>query len=252
MIRWMNLATRYTRLDQRLKWLDNDGYLAVAGAADGTKHVMEVTTTGLSGKRVLFFGAWGTELTSTGLERIYWKALDGSGTQVMRFVRANTATDDGAIGAQYYADSDAPTPGPTVLSAMDFFAIVNAGAYIATSVGATDGMHATWHKVGADTTSVVNGNVMAIWADNQMHCAIGGWETTIFSTTGGSVPDSWARFNTSSSGWTNLFLFDTTMAGKAPIGAAVNTDAYDSDISLIMSYNGTTYYIPAFAVNKLA
>jgi len=240
-------------LAERMKWLDEDGYLAIAGAADGTKHIMEVTTSGLSGKRVLFFGAWGTELNCTGVERIYWKALESAGgVQVMRFVRANTDSEAGAIGCQYYADSDAPTPGPTGLSAADFFAVVNAGGHIAASVGATDGMHATWHKVNADVAAVVNGNVCAIWCDNQMHCAIGGWETGIFATTGGSVPDSFIRFNTSSAGWANLFLFDSTMTGKAPIGPAVNTDAGDSDISLIMEYNGATYYIPAFAVGGLA
>jgi len=228
------------------------GGMKFSGAMDATEHIMEVTATGLSGKRVLFFGAWGTELNSTGVERIYWKALSGQGTQTMRFVRANTDTTDGAIGAQYYTDCDATTPGPTSLSAADFFVIVNASKFVDTSVSAVDGLHATWHKINADVTATVNSNCMAIWLDNQMHCAIGGWEATIFSSTGGSVPDAWARFTTSSSGWTNLFQFDTTMAGHGPIGAAVNTDAGDSDISLVMEYNGTTYYIPAFAVGGLA
>jgi len=220
--------------------------LKFSGAQDGTEHLIEVTATGLSGKRVLCFGAWGTELESSGLERIYWTPLTGGGTQTMRFVRAVAKGEDGAIGCQYYADSDAPTPGPTSLSAADFFAVVNAGKYIAASVGATDGMHATWHKVQADVSSVINGNVYAIWVDNQIHCAVGGVEYGVFCTTGGSRPNGLLGLNTSSSGYDNLIYCDATFNSGA--GTCFQTSAVPAtqDARIKVYYDGAQYYLALY------
>jgi len=118
----------------------------------------------------------------------------------------------------------------------------------------TAGLFGSWHKIGGNTncTAASGSRMAAVWLDNQFHGTASGDEYTIFSSTGGSVPDGWACLNTSSSGWSNLFVFDSTMTGKNPIGAAVDTDGGNSDISIKIEYNGTTYYIPAFTASGLA
>lgn len=116
---------------------------------------------------------------------------------------------------------------------------------------ATAGMYATWHKIGGGTNAVVNsgGRMAAIWLDNQFSGTCNGEEYTIFSTTGGSVPDAWASFETTSSGWAALFHFDSTLTGStvAPLSSKKpDTSTTNADGSLIIDLNGTKYYIPYY------
>jgi len=190
------------------------------------------------------YGAWGTELESSGLERVYWTPLTGGGAQTMRFVRAVAKGADGAIGCQYYADSDAATPGPDVLAAADFFAIVNAGKYIAAG---GYGLYALRGKVSADVTSVISGNACAIWVDSQIHCAVVGVEYGLWCTTGGSRPDGLLGLETSSSGYENLIYCDATFNSGA--GTCFQTSAVPAgtqDARIKVWYDGKQYYLPLY------
>jgi len=225
--------------------------MSFSGALDGSEHVIHITNTGLGDMKAFYAGAWGTELEFNdggGLFRMYGKVGSGGTASVLMFIRSLTESTSPSIAAQFYADSSASSPGPTEVSAADFFGMINAGGYIASN---TFPMRATWHKVGADVTSVINGNVATIWVDNQIHCAVAGWETSIYGSTGGSVPDSFIRLNTTSSGWANLLSFDSTMVGVAPLSASQVEDDVESEGTILMNINGTTYYIPYYAAADL-
>ena len=224
--------------------------------ADGTfnGHVLLIQpAASLGDYKAIYVGAWGAEAQFNdggGLFRIYGQVGSGGTTSALGFIRANTASTSGISAFQFYTDSDAGTPGPTSLSGADFFAVLNAGKYLATSVSAVDGMHAGWFKVQGDVTSVCNGNVCSIWVDNQMSCTVAGSEYGIFATTGGTVPDAFIGMNTSSSGWASFVKFDSTMTAKAPLSTkSCTSQTYASDKSVIWNINGTDYYMPLYDVS---
>ena len=98
------------------------------------------------------------------------------------------------------------------------------------------GMFGTWNKIYSETGSVaVSGTKVApLWIDNQMSGTVSGEEYGIFLTTGASVPDAVMGFETSSSGWDQLFYFDETTYNVAPV----------SNLSLKVLLNTTQKYIP--------
>lgn len=214
-------------------------------------HVIDIQPGATLGDyKAIYVGTWGTEAQFNdggGLFRIYGKVGDGGTASANIFVRTLTESTSGPIGAQFYTDSSATTPGPTVLSAVDAFAVLNAGGYLAAKSGATDGMHAVWAKVQGDVTSVCSGTVFPLWVDNQMSCAVAQEEYGIFATTGGSKPDAFIGFETTSSGYDQLFYFDETFNSGA--GTCVTTDAVpggNQDARIKVYYNATQYYIPLY------
>ena len=115
------------------------------------------------------------------------------------------------------------------------------------------GLFGTWNKVGSASGSVCEAGtkVAAIWVDNQMSGTVSGEEYGIFATTGGTRPDAFIGFETTSSGWDYLFYFDETMSGVAPISTMTPATAgQDADGSLIFNINGTDYYIPYYGIGK--
>jgi len=117
---------------------------------------------------------------------------------------------------------------------------------------ATAGMYAGWFKVGANSNCVCDSGsrVAAIWVDNQMSGTVSGEEYGIFATTGASVPDAFIGFETSSSGWSQLFYFDSTMASTQPVvtsGCNVS-GAGASEAYLKVLVDTTQYGIPLIAI----
>ncbi len=138
--------------------------------------------------------------------------------------------------------------GPIDIRAADFVV----GLHTATAKFATGGwgMFGSWSKVYSVTDSVAaSGTIVApVWVDNQMSGTVSGEEYGIFATTGGTQPDGFIGFQTTSSGWDSLFYFDETMAayeplvdGDAPGGATGASDKY-----LRVNINGTMYGIPLY------
>ena len=78
-----------------------------------------------------------------------------------------------------------------------------------------------------------------------------GEEYTIFATTGGLKPDAFVGFETSSSGISNMWYFDETAYDQDPISDLGAKEEVNSDKSIKISLNGTTYYIPIFAVANM-
>ena len=224
--------------------------LSATGTAASTAHIINIQpTVTLGDYKAIYIGTWGTEAEFNdggGLFRIYGKVGSGGTTSTNIFVRTLTDSTSGVIGAQFHTDVDSTTPGPTTVSGVDAFAVLNAGGYLAASVGATDGMHAIWAKVTADVTSVANGNVCSIWVDSQMNCAVAGDEYGIFATTGGSRPDGLIGLQTTSSGYDQFIYADTTFNSGA--GTCITTDSVPGtqDARIKVWYNGAQYYLPLY------
>ena len=188
-----------------------------------------------------------------GAFRLYGKYSSGTDASTLGFVRALAENTAQISSFQFYSDSDAGTPGPVSLHGADFFAVVNDTKYLALGANIYDGLVASWHKVTAPVGAHVDGNVWTLFLDNQVNSSVGGTEATILSMTGGSKPDAWAYFSTTSSGWNSLFQFDTAAAAKDPVvtNALVPATAPDgstvgADKALKVIIDGTPYYIPLY------
>lgn len=214
-------------------------------------HMIYLHPTSLAAaKRAFRIGDYGAETTVTaggGIVRTYAKVATGTDGTAFAFHWGIVESNAPIWVEQIQAESQAPTTGPTTVCATAFFAGIASTKYLGASTGAFDGLYATHHKVYASADSVCSGDVHAIFLDNQMSCAVGGSEYSIKSATGGTVPDAWAGFSTTSSGWSALFKFDSTMVGKAPISTNTpDTQTYPGDGSLIININGTDYFIPYY------
>jgi len=223
---------------------------AISGTGTFNSHFLQVAgSTDFGANKAIYIGAWGSEAEyedDGGLFRIYGKAQSGGSTSAMIFTRTLTDSTSSVIGYQVYADSDASTPGPTNVEALNCFAMLNSGKYLAASASWMNGLKAGWFKVGAAADSVCNGNVAPIWVDNQVNCAVGGEEYGIIATTGGSRPDGFIGFETSSSGYNQLLYFDSTFNSGA--GTCITTDSVPGtqDARIKVWYDGKQYYIPLY------
>jgi len=113
---------------------------------------------------------------------------------------------------------------------------------------ATAGMYALWLKTGANSNCVtdVGSRSSVLWVDNQMSGTINGEEYGVFLTTGASRPDAVFGFETTSSGYDQLFYFDETFNSGA--GTMITTDAVPGtqDARIKVYYNATQYYIALY------
>lgn len=223
----------------------------------GLDHAIYVTTddTALT-KNAFRAGDYATPIdvaAGYGAFRLYGKYSSGTDASTLGFVRALAENTAQVSAFQFYSDSDASTPGPVSLHGVDFFAVVNDGKYLALGGELGDGLVSSWHKVTAPVGAHVDGNVWTVWLDNQVSAAVGGTEATILSTTGGSKPDAWAYFSTTSGGWASLFEFDTAAAAQDPVvtnalvpAAAPDAGTMGADKALKVIIDGTPYYIPLY------
>ena len=246
--------------------IGSTGAITITGSATtGVQLATGTFTTGIdiggTVSKAIKIGAYGAFLTHQATELVTVAASGASSGWYLGYGCYIRATGEDAKPFGFCATLESTnTTGIDRMQSAQFISLLGTAggseaAVLKTRNGdATAGLFGSWHKIGGNVNCVANSGsrMAAVWLDNQFHGTMNGDEYTIFSTTGGSRPDGWACFNTSSSGWNNLFVFDSTMTGSAPIGAAVDTDGNNSDISLIMEYNSTTYYIPAFVAAKLA
>jgi hypothetical protein len=216
-------------------------------------HIIDIQpATSLGDNKAIYIGTWGTEAEFNdggGLFRIYGKVDTGGTASANIFVRTLTESTSPPISAQFYTDCSSAdsASAPNTMDGADFFAILNANSYFAEGSSMMESMRAVWAKVGGDASAHCYGNVEALWVDNQMNCAVSGEEYGIFSTTGGTKPDAWAGFETTSSGYTQFLYFDETFNSGA--GTCITTDAVpggNQDARIKVYYNATQYYIPLY------
>ena len=219
-----------------------------------------IDPSGSGGPCFIRMGAYGSEIDygadndQSGAIRLY-TTCSGDGTSYDRGIFACTVTTGakGAFPVAGLAEANNTGTGPKKLQAGQFIAHLGArssGAHLATLGGdSTAGMYGVWAKVAAagDATCDSGSRVAPVWVDNQMSGTISGEEYGLFSTTGASRPDAWAGFETTSSGYDQLFYFDETYNSGA--GTCVTTDAVpggNQDARIKVYYNGTQYYIPLY------
>lgn len=220
-------------------------------------HVIDIQPAATMGdNKAIYIGTWGSEAEMNdggGLFRIYGKVGSGGTATANIFVRTLSESTTPPISAQFYSDVDAAdsASAPNTMDGIDVFALVNDGKYFAApandSLDMLQGMRAGWFKVGAGTTSNIYGNVATIWVDNQLNCTPTGNEYSIFSTTGGSKPDAWAGFETTSSGWSYLFSFDKTAYDQDPVGSG-DISTGSADYYLKVDINGVAYGLQLHAL----
>ena len=174
-----------------------------------------------SAKRAIRIGDYGTEIEvagGEGITRCYTKTTTGTGATALDFKWAyNTVAAVGLIGAQEQYESQVAAVGSVSLMGRDIIVGIAAAGFMATTGGdMTQGLIGQRIKIYSDVTATDNGSVACLWLDSQCSAAVVETECSIRSSTGGTVPDAWALFTTTSAGWANLFVFDATMAGVAP------------------------------------
>jgi len=216
---------------------------------------------GSNGACLIRAGTYASPLTNSsasqsGLMRLYMEtSADGSSYDRGIFVCLKTTGIKGIFPIAGLAEVLAQAGnGPTKVQASQFICHLNSATAKLAALGgdATAGMYGGWFKITANegATTASGSRAAPIWLDNQLYGSninAGMEEYTIFSTTGGSRPKAWAGFETTSSGWNNLFYFDETAYDQLPLVAAditANTPTY----YLLCLINDTQYGIQLFAL----
>jgi len=194
-----------------------------------------------------------------GMMRMYL-STDDDGTSYNRgvFVCLKTSGTKGVFPIAGLAEVLAQSgDGPKKVQAGQFIAHLNdASAKLAALGGdTTAGMYGIWAKICANSgaTTASGSRAAPIWLDNQLYgnnINSGMEEYGIFATTGGSKPDAFVGFETTSSGYAQLFYFDETAYDQDPVVASgCNVSgAGASEPYLKVLLNDTQYGIPLIAI----
>ena len=220
--------------------------------------------TGSSGPVMIRAGTYGSPVTSSdagqsGMIRLYSRnsaLTDDESTGFYDrgiFVALKTTGAKGQIpfGGLVEVEATVSGNGPVNVKGAEFVVnLISTSSKLANTTG-TGGMYGAWFKITAvdGATTGATSKKAAVWLDNQMNGnnAAPGEDYTIFNTTGGLTPDAWAGFETSSSGWTNLFYFDETSFDQPPVISGDLATGGSRDYYLQVSINGTLYGIQLFA-----
>lgn len=221
-----------------------------------SNHILDFSKVAVSsGAELIRAGSYAAPIavgTGNGLIYMYAETNAESGAYAGTFLFVRTTKAAAAIAESALAEGFSTVNYPSGLQGGQFMAGLREGAGLAALIGATDGMYGIWAKVYALTTSVVQAGsrVAALWVDNQMSCVCSGEEYGIFATTGGSKPDAFVGFETTSSGWAQLFYFDETAYNKEPVvstGCNITGDAQSVPYLKVL-VNATQYGIPLIAI----
>ena len=215
-----------------------------------------IAPTGSAGPCFIRAGAYGSPVDlgvdedQSGMIRMYVTTSAG-GTSYDRglFMFCETTGTKGIMPVAGLAEVGAGGA-PTAVYPCQFIAHLNSAT---ASLGASAQMFGGWFKITANDGATIPSTARAapLWLDNQLYganAATIGEEYTIFSTTGGTVPKAWAGFETTSSGWDQLFYFDETMAAAEPFVSTGCSVTVASVPYLKVLVNATQYGIPLIAI----
>jgi len=247
---------------QRGHFIDNDGAFFGSGddfelTCDGTSFYVKnssdttlfyFTSTGRL-RNASYTTPYDFASASQVILSLYGEQDADEGVDCCTFFFMRTTGSAGALGDCALVENSATGDDyPKTLEGGQFMAGMTSGAKLATRGGdATAGMYGAWLKVysAADCTLDSGSYTAAVWLDNQ-HSANtnNGTEYTIFSTTGGTVPDAWAGFDTSSSGWAALFKFEDT-AGAMLTDSSLSLSSQAGALTVVTPSG--TRYIPLYS-----
>ena len=251
-------------------WVGGSGNPIYEGIAFGGAHAsaaidfsdITLNHSGSSGPVMLRAGTYASPVSSTdphqsGMIRLYGANSattdDGTGFYDRGIFVYNLITGNKSafpIAGLVEVRDVGANQGPVSVQAAQFIVGLHTStAKLDSTAGATDGMFGSWNKVYSAVGSVADATsrVAPIWVDNQMSGTVSGEEYGIFATTGGTRPDGFIGFETSSSGYDQFLYFDATFNSGA--GTMVTTDAVpggNQDARIKVYYNGTQYYIPLY------
>ena len=223
----------------------------VAGATGDVG--LDGTITFAAPNKLISAGSYASKLTAPTGSTTEWVTIGAEGTeddfQIGQGIYLEMSGEDGKgfpLSTLVEATNTTGTPTLQGLQSMAFLGTVGGteAAVLKTMGGdATAGMYGGWFKVGANTNTVAasGSRVAPLWVDNQMGGTVSGEEYGIFLTAGGTVPDAAFGFETTSSGWSQLFYFDETAYDQEPV----------SNTSLKVLVNATQYYLPMSTSNTL-
>ena len=213
--------------------------------------------TGSAGPCLIRCGSYNVPLANnvvdqSGLIRLYMQtSADGSSYDRAIFSCLKTTGTKGIITTSGLAEVLTDGTGPANVKGCEFIVDLHeTGSNLPASGIAYGG----WFKITAIDGATINATarIAPLWLDNQLFGVNSATclEYTIWSTTGGNQPRAWAGFGTTSSGWKQLFHFDSTMAAVSPF---VATGCVMADGGLNVPYlkvliNATQYGIPLIAI----
>jgi len=218
--------------------------------------------TGSNGPCLIRAGTYGTPITNSsedqsGLIRLYMEtSADGASYDRGVFVCLKGTGIKGLFPVAGLAEVLAQSGnGPTKVQAAQFICDLHTTDAKLAGLGgdATAGMYGVWAKITAIDGATCSGTARAapIWVDNQLYganAAAIGEEYGIFATTGGSQPKAFIGFETTSSGWDQLFYFDETMAAAEPfVSTGCNVTVANVPYLKVL-VNATQYGIPLIAI----
>lgn len=244
--------------------------ILIAGTATNGISITGACTTGIkissytpdsdgsNGAALLRAGTYGSPLTEStnyqgGLVRYYLETSGGASYNKGLFMCLKTTGVKGIHGVcglvEVLAQAGA---GPTSVYAAQFVAHLNSDTAKIASGGGLPELVGVWAKITSNVGSTIAGStrVCALWVDNQLNGTVSGEEYGIFATCGGSKVDAFIGFETTSSGWSNLFYFDETAYDQDPVVASgCNVSgAGASEAYLKVNLNGTAYGIPLIVI----
>jgi len=258
------LTERELRDPKQLEpWLEanaSDAETRIAAIEDGSGSLAGATLTGpfvsTSGGGVLDAGSYASKLAMTGTE-MCTVATSLTNTWGIGYGAYITATAEDSYPVAFASLVElTDTTGAKTAQGAQFMAFLGTpggseAAVLKTLGGdATAGMYGAWLKIGANSNcSTASGSRAApLWVDNQLSGTVSGEEYGVFMTTGASRPDAAFGFETTSSGYDQLFYFDETYTNgagtcitTAALGAASNQTA-----RIKVWYDGTQYYLPLY------
>jgi len=210
---------------------------------------------GSSGAALLRAGTYTAPLTEStnyqgGIFRMYLETSGVSSYNKGAFICLKTTGAKGIHGVCSLVEVLAQAAaGPTSVYAGQFVAHLNSATAKIASGGGLPELVGIWTKITSSVGSTIAASTRAcaLWVDNQLNGTVSGEEYGIFATCGGSKVDAFIGFETTSSGWTNLFYFDETAYDQDPIGTATISGG-TADKYLKVSLNGTAYGIQLYAI----
>jgi len=210
---------------------------------------------GSSGAALLRAGTYTVPLTEStnyqgGIFRMYLETSGVSSYNKGAFICLKTTGAKGIHGVCSLVEVLAQSvAGPTSVYAGQFVAHLNSATAKIASSGALPELVGIWTKITSEVGSTIAASTVAcaLWVDNQLNGTVSGEEYGIFATCGGSKVDAFIGFETTSSGWTNLFYFDETAYDQDPVGTATVSGG-TADKYLKVSLNGTAYGIQLYAI----
>lgn len=238
-------------------YIGGDGTTGIVFAGDYVSHVLDFSDVTQAAGDISLIRAGnyttGEELDVAGEDQYgmlrFYLSTDDDGTSYNRgiFVCLKTAGTKNIFPISGLAEVLADDIGPAKAQAAQFIAGLHEDGSKLSAPGevACPGMFGAWLKVYSVVDSIAaSGSMVApVWIDNQMCGTVSGEEYGIFATTGGTRPDGFIGFETSSSGYDQFIYADTSFDAGAGTCFETSAGPASQTARIKVWYDSSQYYI---------